>query len=96
MKRWWFSWYGPRDDYRPIIWPLPEGWLGYWCSGYGDDYSTLVGWVEAESAEAVADMVHEGWDDWDGRWRIEPDETSPGWTPGDRFPQPSWAEGRWS
>ena len=29
-------------DYRPVTWP-PVG--PYWCTGYGDGYSTLVAYV---------------------------------------------------
>jgi len=87
--RWWCSWHGPEDDWRPVLWPMPAGWLGVWCSGYGDDYSTIVGWIEAESPEECAKLVLECWPEWDGEWRIEPDiKPDP---PGDRFPLPSWS-----
>jgi hypothetical protein len=31
------------DDYRSVIWPVK---YPYWCSGYGDDYSIVVAFVE--------------------------------------------------
>lgn len=92
-KRWWFSWRCHEEDYRPIVWPLPDAWLGYWCSGEGYGYSNMVGWATAKDAEHVAALIEEGWPDWDGEWRIEPEEAPD--PPGSRFPQPEWAEGRW-
>lgn len=97
MARYWFSWKGPEDDYRPVIWPLPPAWLGYWCSGYGDNYTILIGWAEnpEENPEEIAKLVKEGWPEWDGVWRIDPTEKPE--PPGDRFPRPRWADAaRWN
>lgn len=95
MTRWWFSWHGPDDDYRAVLWPMPSAWLGYWCSGYGDDYSTIVGWAEAETVEDVAALVKEGWPEWEGEWRIEP-SPKPEAPTGGRFTRPDWVSAeRW-
>ncbi len=92
MKRWWFSWHGPEDDFRSVIWPMPGAWLGYWCSGYGDGYSTIVGWAMGETPEDIAALVSAGWPEWNGWWRIEPREKPE--APGDRFPACDWAKDR--
>jgi len=87
-QRWWFSW-TTGEDARPVVWPPDEAWLGFWCSGVGDDYASLVGWASAPNAEAVADLVRAGWPEWNGDWRIEPSVMLD--PPGDRFPRPKWA-----
>lgn len=92
MKRWWFSWHGPEDDWRAVRWPPPDGWLGYWCSGYDDEGATVVGWAEAESEAGCVALVKASWPEWDGVWRIEPSEKPD--PPGSRFPRadgfPEW------
>lgn len=34
-----------ENDFRSINWPVK---YPYWCSGYGDDYSVVVAYVESE------------------------------------------------
>lgn len=92
-KRWWFSWVCYEEDHRSALWPMPDAWLGYWCSGYGDG-DHMVGWVEARTAADVEQLVRDAWPDWDGVWRIEPREKPQ--APGDRFPRPDWVDAeRW-
>lgn len=33
-------------DYRSVIWPVK---YPYWCSGYGDDYSIVVAYVDSKA-----------------------------------------------
>ena len=94
-RRWWCSWYGPPpgDDWRSVLWPMPAAWLGYWCSGSDEHHSNMVGWIEAETAEEVAELVAEGWPEC--VWRIAPQLKLE--APGERFPRPEWVDAaRWA
>lgn len=35
-----------KDDWRPVKWPPPGP---CWCTGYGDDHSTVVAYVRNEA-----------------------------------------------
>jgi hypothetical protein len=66
-----------EDDYRPVNWPVKHP---YWCTGYGDGYSTVV---------AYADNEEEILSNWPEAKEIESEEVE-GYTFTDRFPKPEW------
>ena len=95
-KRWWCSLVASDGDGRSIIWPPPEGVLGYWISGHdSDNHATVCLWVEAKSETAVRKIVEKGWPELKGNdWRFFDERAE---RPSDRFPPPVWAVemGRW-
>lgn len=91
LQAWWFSWVGVSG--QSVVWPMPAGWLGFWCTGYtSDDRATMCGWAEAEDEEALAAMVLQCWPEWDGCFRGEPRSVDQAWEPGSRFQVPTWSD----
>lgn len=88
-KRWWVSWYEPQPDgdHRPRKWPLANGVIAYWCSGFrsSDGAATLCAVVDAPTEKAARNAVTEqGWSP--ESWRFT-DPRPDGWMPApDRFP----------
>jgi len=68
---------------------LPDHFLGYWCSGHGHDYATIVAWVEVDTMDDAMATVAKFWPD-HGDWRFCSIKQA---APGDRFPRPEWATG---
>ncbi len=96
LSRWWCSWRGPDGgiwEHFPTHSP-PPGWLGVRLTGYGDDYSTIVGWLEADGPEACARLVETCWPEWDGMWRIDPEAFDGPLPIGGRFELPDWSPAR--
>lgn len=91
MKLWWISWCQDGADYRPVKWPPPDGVLAFWCTGYGDNYATVVALVRAPTYDKAAHIIKRAWSPGVGEFRFNReygDETKP---PGDRFPAPEWS-----
>lgn len=66
------------DDYRPVKWPPPGP---YWCTGFGNNYSTVVAYVENE------DQIYEFWPE-ANNVDIFQENVLPEFT--DRMPKPEW------
>jgi len=69
-----------------MTWPLKNGVVKYWCSGYrGDDNeeSALCALVEAEGEGDAKRKIRAYWPE-AKEWRFC-EEKEPGWIPGDRF-----------
>ncbi len=59
-----FSWNEPDTgdgDFRPIHYPPNANVLGWWVTGYGRDYATLVAFVLATSTEEAEDILEKDW-----------------------------------
>ena len=91
--RFWVSWEEPEDpefglDPRPTSVPTDERVTYWWCSGYGEGYSTLCAVVDVRDGEGekeARDAITATWN-WDGHWRIF-EEVESDWMPAsDRFP----------
>lgn len=95
MILWWLSWCQPGDDWSPIDWPPPAPILAVWCTGYGDDYATVVALVRAETPDAARAAVRlpGAWPDAGDERFCEPKLKEPG----TRFPRPTEPEmaSRW-
>lgn len=86
--RFWLSWFEPVDeespDPRPKEWPLADGIVHYWVTGWGMSTATLVAVVDAEDEDAAKNAIRR--QGWSPGWRFcepQPD----GWMPPeDRFP----------
>lgn len=96
-KLWWMSWNQQGSDSRPMIYSPPAGVVGWWESGFGEGYATVVALVYAETEAAAKFVVTAGWEPGVGEWRFvrEYDASKP---PGDRFPAPvpgEWNYDRW-
>lgn len=96
MKRYWLSWYEHSEDNRPLTDPPNEQILGWWETGFGDDYYTMVALVEAESEEAAWAAVEKDWpkasENANRRFCEERDKTFT--IVSDRFPLKDWAKKR--
>jgi hypothetical protein len=68
------------DDYRPTVWPPPGP---YWCTGWGEDYSTVVAYLRPGD-----DITH--W--WPEASDVDTQERSEIQF-ADRFPHPAWWTG---
>lgn len=64
-------------DYRPINWPIKHP---YWCTGYGDDYATIVAYADDE-----AEILH----NWPEAYDIDSVEADEYKFTG-RFQRPNW------
>jgi len=89
VKVFWVGWTFPdehQEDKR-IASSWPKGVKG-WTTGYGHDYTTWVGRVEAESAEEAESLVLSMYGELASHveWRWSPEEKPWGWKPSDRFP----------
>lgn len=94
IRRFWLSWEEKSDDHRPLTYPPNEAIIGWWCSGYGDDYATIVAWVEAVDEDAARAAVAKDWpESASSEWRFC-EEVERGWRPGDRFPLSTWMQER--
>lgn len=76
------SWYRYRfhaneDDYRPVAWPPPGP---YWCTGYGDGYSTVVAYLPPDEPLTF-------W--WPEATNVDAEEVDE-IVFSDRFPEPEW------
>ncbi len=97
MKCWWLSWWAANT--RPVTWPLPDAWLGTWCSGERDAEPSwsMCAWVEAATESEAWALVAAGWPELDRfahvRFCKESDGAPGDGAPGDRFPRPRWATG---
>jgi len=89
-QRYWISWYQAGDDYRPLSWPPPPHFIGYWCSGYSDDSATLCLWIEQTSEAAAWADVEQHWSPGVGKRRFS-NVCEPDFVPGDRFPRCEWS-----
>lgn len=67
------------DDYRPVIWPLKHP---YWCTGFGEDYATLIAYADDEQ------YIIEHWPE---AYDLDAEEVEQ-YTFTDRFPKPEWFE----
>ena len=67
------------DDYRPVKWPIKHP---YWCTGYGDDYATIVAY--ADNIEQIKEL-------WPEAEEIDAEEVEEYFF-SDRFPKPEWLE----
>ena len=69
-----------EDDWRPVKWPPPGP---CWCTGYTDDHSVVVAFVETEG------QISEFWPEATGitLQADHPIEFS------ERFPKPDWWDG---
>ena len=89
-QRFWISWEQPGEDSRPIAGSDKLGpWLlGWWESGIGDGYCTVVAWVEAKSLNQAHHLLagSKAWPEFAGAHIRFENETEPGWMPSDRFP----------
>jgi hypothetical protein len=89
-KRFWVSWEEPDapkrgSDYRPLTDPPDNRIRHWWCSGYGEGFSTLCAVVDANDEADVRKGVESSWT-WRGGWRIF-QEVEPNWMPdAGRFP----------
>ena len=96
-KRFWISWVQPGDDYRPLTYPPNTGILGWWCSGYSGEGSTICAVVEAPNSSDAKAAILKDWpealelDD----WRFV-EERAKDWRPNDRFPLSEWMEPRFN
>ena len=95
MKNWWASFVSAEDDYRPLTSPPNPAIIGWWCSGYdAADNATLCLWIRADDEESVAEVIRKDWPEFDGAFRIGPDQMGNEASPGDRFPLSDWMEER--
>lgn len=62
-KVFWFSWEQHSDDHRPLVFPPKLPILAWWCTGSGNDYSSLVAAIEADSKEECLKFVKENWEE---------------------------------
>lgn len=65
------------SDYRPVVWPIK---YPYWCTGYGDNYTILVAFVDS------IDQLFMLWPDASNINEQEVEKP----TFSDRFPKPDW------
>jgi len=65
------------DDYRPVKWPVK---YPFWCTGYGDDYSIVIAYVDK------VEDIHELWPEATNLDVEESDQI----TFSSRFPKPDW------
>jgi len=65
------------DDYRPVKWPVK---YPFWCTGYGDDYSIVIAYVDK------VEDIHELWPEATNLDVEERDQI----TFSSRFPKPDW------
>jgi hypothetical protein len=65
------------DDYRPVNWPVKHP---YWCSGYGDDYATVISYADDEA------YIRENWPE---AHDLESEEAED-YAFTSRFPKPEW------
>jgi hypothetical protein len=64
-------------DYRPVLWPPPGP---YWCTGHGDDYSTVVAYLPVDVSVTAL---------WPEATHIDTEEVNEiVFT--ERFPRPAW------
>lgn len=95
-KRYWCSWVCAESDYRPLTYPPNEKILGWWCSGYGDDGSTLCAAIEGNNESEIIKSICIDWPEFDGNFRFI-EEREIGCTPlSDRFPLSDWMKPRFS
>ena len=99
-KVFWFSWEQHSGDYRPLNYPPKEQVLGYWCSGSGDDYWTMVAAVKAESEDECIKIITSDWEENEGEVgevrfceEMTPSENGQ-YEVGDRFPASEWMNER--
>lgn len=93
MTMFWMSWYQPGDDVRPVKCPPPEGILGWWHTGNGNEGETLCAMVTAEDEDGAWSLIRSlgAWPD-AGRERFCERATTP--NPSDRFPLSAWMKPR--
>ena len=91
---WWLSWFD--EDERPLkVDPVQENILGYWCTGYTLDdppKKAVVAAIQARTLQTAWAIVER---EWDGPKNLRRFGSELERRPGDRFPIPEWAEGRW-
>lgn len=87
--RFWASWYQPTEDFRPKSDPPNPSILAWWNTGLrcSDQASTLVAWVEADSAAMAKERIQIDWPE-AKEWRFC--DPSNGWAISDRFPLDGW------
>lgn len=84
-KRYWTRFHSPGGDPRPVKVPAPCQW---WCSGYGENDSTICAVVLLPSEKTPDDVcpweaLKEWWPDLKPSFCALVDDD---WVPGDRFP----------
>jgi len=88
MKYQWISWHQPTEDYRPLTFPPNKAIIGWWCSGYhSDGTSILCALVKAGNADAAKAAVLQDWPEaevW--RFCVEKEDAMLS----DRFPFTDW------
>jgi hypothetical protein len=70
------------DDPRPVLWPPMAPW---WCSGTGDDYSTVIAYIPKSGAPFDALMRY-----WPDACCIEEPQACEQIKFSERFPCPDW------
>jgi hypothetical protein len=68
------------EDYRPVNWPIKHP---YWCTGYGENYSTVVAYADDEA------YILANWPEAD---EIELGDEVDEYVFTDRFAKPDWFE----
>lgn len=96
MRRFWVSWYQPGPDYRPEKWPMDPAFIGYWCSGSGEDKDgndnfSLCALIDGESEEAVRANIAAHWKEYPDAEERFFNEVAADHLPNDRFPLPDWS-----
>ena len=89
LRRFWYSWMEPMDpaaenDCRPLTFPPNASILGWWCSGEGSNYFTLVAWIQAADEASVRNAVLVDWPNAGNERFCKSVEND--WRPSDRFP----------
>lgn len=80
----WISWFQPTEDYRPVNYPPTEKILAWWCTGHGENGTTLVALVDVEDQEH---QVKLNWPEVEN-WRFCEDKETKVF--GSRFPVEGW------
>ncbi len=84
--RYWISWEEPTPDgdHRPMTTPVEPAVLHWWCSGYGEGYSTLCAVVDANTEDLAKVLVKVFWKP--QAWRFVHEKPNDWMPPADRFP----------
>ncbi len=87
LKEFWASWYEFADDWRSVTYPPNQSIVGYWCSGYSGNASTVCAWVVAKNEKEAKRAIRADWPGQHKRWRFFIEKTI---QDGDRFKFDDW------